>query len=503
MRFKTRKPWRNAERTLSAQPLRQYWPADLAELREIVGQAGRDGVPVRAVGSGHSWSDVAVTTGYLIRPEKLNRVLDLELDVLREGIDADRLFRVESGVRLRELNDILWGHGLGLANMGGFDGQTLVGATATSTHGSGLAFGPLSDFLVSIDLVAADATVYRVERRDGPTDRVRFQRKHPDCTLVQDDDWFNAVAVGLGSIGVIHSVIFRVVPRFFLKEVRTLSTWPEVKAQLRAGMVLRENEHYEVLINPYAVGGRHRCLITTRHRTGDIGGLPWSRLRRRLLTELLASLPHIDFVLGLIFDELPPLSPWLIDVAMAGLVEDGFSGRSYRVLNIGMANDIPAISAELAFPMEDGVYIEAVQRVLELAEHHARLGQIYHTAPVSLRFVKGTDLFLSPQQGADAAMLELIMVRGTHGALEMLYEYEMASYRYRGRPHWGQVNFLTGSHDRIRSLYPRYDDWLAVHGRLNEGGRFDSPFTTRVGFGRQPVPARNGRGAVPTAAPGA
>lgn len=79
--------------------------SDIAQATDVSRACVAAGVhpgPGRPWTSGHSWSDVDVTTGYLIRPEKLDRVLELELEVLREGIDAGGLFCVEAGVRLRE-----------------------------------------------------------------------------------------------------------------------------------------------------------------------------------------------------------------------------------------------------------------------------------------------------------------------------------------------------------------------------------------------------------------
>src|SRR5206468_9241699 len=63
------------------------------------------------------------------------RPLPLEVDVLRTDAAPDTLFETQSGIRIRELNEALWAAGLGLVNMGGYDGQTVAGVISTSTHG--------------------------------------------------------------------------------------------------------------------------------------------------------------------------------------------------------------------------------------------------------------------------------------------------------------------------------------------------------------------------------
>jgi hypothetical protein len=68
--------------------------------------------------------------------------------------------------------------------------------------------------------------------------------------------------------------------------------------------------------------------------------------------------------------------------------------------------------------------------------------------------------------------------------MELLDAHENALYELGGRPHWGQVNSLTGSHGLVESMYPRYADWQAVHAELNATGVFDSPFSKRVGISR-------------------
>ena len=150
-------------------------------------------------------------------------------------------------------------------------------------------------------------------------------------------------------------------------------------------------------------------------------------------------------------------------------------------IDIGNANLVPAYSSEIAIPM-DGRHIEAVERIFEVADQHRRLGDVYQSSPIALRFVRASPAYASMMHGADTMMIELIQLRGNEGGYEMLGAEEEALYEIGGRPHWGQVNTLTGSHGLVASMYPRYEDWQAVHRQMNASGVFDSPFSKRVGI---------------------
>jgi hypothetical protein len=92
-------------------------------------------------------------------------------------------------------------------------------------------------------------------------------------------------------------------------------------------------------------------------------------------------------------------------------------------------------------------------------------------------------------EARDTMMIELIQMTRTEGGFELLAAYEEALYDLGGRPHWGQVNTLTGSHELVRSLYPRYDDWQQIHRQLNASRVFDGPFSKRAGISAHPVGA--------------
>jgi FAD/FMN-containing dehydrogenase len=487
-----RKRWRNDTGNQGIYPLRQVAPAGLAELQQAVRDAERERCTVRAVGSGHSWSDVALTDGVLVRPDAMRSPLSLEEDLLRRGVLAElereglTLVRVQAGMRIAELNAHLEELGLALPNLGGFDGQTVAGVLSTSTHGSGIGFGPLSDLVRSLDLVAAGGVLHRIERAAGPTDAAAYRARHLDRRIEQDDDRYDAVVVGMGCMGVIYSVVLAVRRRFYLREKRCPSTWSTVREELAEGEVLQRNSHYEVYFNPYPrEDGEIECLVTTRNEVDPSEYRKDRRRSRSLLMELTARFPLTPLLIDLAVRLRPEVSPGLIRQALRAMVNDDYVNISYRVFNIGAANYLPAYSCEIGVPVDKReLHLAAVERIVEVAAQRRRLGGVYHSSPISLRFVKRTTAHLSMMEGRDTMMIELIMSAHTVGGMELLGAHEDALYQLGGRPHWGQVNSLTGSNGLVESMYPRYPDWQHVHEELNASGVFDSPFSKRVGISR-------------------
>lgn len=492
MPYRTRATWKNHSGNYSVEPLRVYRPAGLAEVVAIVREAHRLACTVRAVGSHHSWSDAALTHGFLVETWGLGRILDLEPELLTAGARQAMLVRTEAGIRLRELNAHLDSLDLALTNMGGYDEQTVAGVMSTSTHGSGITLGPLVSCVRSIDLVAGDGSVLRIEPAGGLTDRVRYSERYADRRLIQDDQWFDAVSVGVGCMGIIYSVMLEVEPKYWLRETRTLSTWRRVREDLERG-ILASHRHYEVYLNPHpGSAGEHRCLVTTRDRTDPPVGKSADRLRRNALVELGAKLLIVPKLLNLLFDLRPRIAPTLIDWGLKGLADVEYTNLSYKVLNIGAANVLPVYSSEIGIPVDERMlHLEAVERIFRIADRHARVGAVYHTSPISLRFVRRSPAFLSMMNGCDTMMIELILLKDTEGGFELLAAYEQELYQLAGRPHWGQFNVLTGSHGLIGSLYPEYARWQAIREQIDPRGVFDGPFARRVGITGHAVTGRD------------
>src|SRR3954465_8204496 len=176
--------WVNWSGSQRATPARLIAPRSRAELAQAI-LAGP--APVRVAGAGHSFSAGAVTGGTLISLDNLARVLDAD--------PGAGLGRVEPGIRLRALGSELHARGLAMPNLGDIDAQSLAGALATGTHGTGTRFPNLSGQVAAGELMLADGS----ERTIDTGDELRAAR------------------VSLGALGVIVAVTLRCVPAFKLR----------------------------------------------------------------------------------------------------------------------------------------------------------------------------------------------------------------------------------------------------------------------------------------------
>jgi hypothetical protein len=486
-----RKKWQNCIGNEIVEPLLYVKPQTLDELVESVVYAQTNNCKVKAVGSGHSFSDIVQTADVLVNCHGLKNPIPLDKDLLYdEDMLKDRdynlkhLVQVENGITIRDLNRHLDRNGLALENMGGYDAQTIAGVVSTSTHGTGITLGPIASSVVSIVLVGEWGKIYRIEPSAGITNPQKYKTRFPTNELIQDDDVFNAVLVSMGCMGIIYSFILKVRDAFLLCEERdkdTTSVWEELREGGKIKQLLEKNRHLEIWVNPYAIEGKHGCLITKRNvYTGNPNTLtPGQRMRRWLVEELLLTFKTLP---ALVFKLFYKKTPKLIAGSMKTVLDDdGYVGKSYKVMNLGNANQVKGYSAEYAVSLEDDQFIKAVDKILELAKRNQEVGDIYHTAPISLRFVKRCDAFLSMMNGEDKCLIEVPLLVGTKGRYQILDKIEHELLKLgQIRPHWGQYHNL--GKDTIAALYPDLGKWLKVYEQMNKSRIFSNTFTNRCGF---------------------
>jgi hypothetical protein len=353
---------------------------------------------------------------------------------------------------------------------------------STSTHGSGVTLGAFPSFAEALIVIDGSGRMQQIEKSDGITDPAKFAAQANGVQLIQDDKVFNACAVGMGCLGIIYAVILRVRPQYYLSETRTKHKWTDLREQLREGSILRQFRHVEVIVNPHRIDDANTCLLTLRKEIPKPDQPSAPKPFRDVFAEFLAGIPGAGDALAALFQTFPALSPQLVEDAINNLEDaDEFTALSYKMLNIGAANGFPAVCSEIGVDLDR--HVDAVDAVLAIAAQ-ARAEGAYHSGVLALRYVAPSPGFLT-MQPRETCMIELPMLRGVFGSdsLPWRYEKELVE-RFGGRPHWGQTNFLTGSHDMLETIYGKQNvaDWLDVFRMFNPGGQFCSRFTDRVGF---------------------
>jgi len=489
--YLTRKIWKNCIDNQFVYPLKYFRPQTLSELVEIVKIAEQENCTVRAVGSGHSFSEILQTTDFLINCHGLNKPIELNKNLLKSddilkqiNYDPDFLIHVENGITIKDLNKHLDKNNLALYNMGAYDAQTIVGVISTSTHGTGICLGPIASSVVSIVLVGEGGIIYRIEPTDGITDPIKYKIKFPENVLIQDDEWFNSILVSMGCMGIFYSVILKVTSSYYLKEERIAKInetyWEDVKRNLDIKQLLKDNRHFEIWINPYKIKGKHRCLMTKKNiYEGDYLKLPAGSRVRHWLIEFFAK--YGEFIIRALFKYFYRFSARFIDMSLKQVIDyDGYIDKSFNVLHLGNANYVKGYSGEYAISLEDNLYIKAADKILELAEINIKFG-MYHSAPISLRFVKQCDAYLSMMNGEDKCLIEVPILVGTHGGFQILQKIENEFLKLSDiRPHWGQYHQLNAA--TVDRLYPDLKKWKNVYNTLNQKGTFSNCFTERCGF---------------------
>ena len=425
--------WRNWTGDQRCVPARIERPRDRGDLIESVKRAADQGLTVRAVGSGHSFTDAACTGGVMFEMGALDRVLDVQRET--------GLVKVEAGIGLRALSELIWGHGMALENLGDIDKQSISGAVTTGTHGTGSRFRNLSSVIEAMELVLADGTLVEVSPSSEP-------------------ELLPAARIGLGALGVIATVTLRTVPAFSVR--RTDSPLPLSETLERLEDLVDGSDHFEFYVFPHT----DVALLRQSERTDEPPD------PRNAAVEFGQEIVLENWVMGGISRlgrRLPSRIPRLSRFVSSQLAKSVKLDRSYRVF--ASRRMVRFTEMEYAIPRRHAV--EAIPRVLEAAERaDPPVG-----FPIEVRFVAGDDSMLSPAHDRDSCYIAVHQYRGM--AWESYFRsVEAIMDSYGGRPHWGKRHFQNAA--TLAERYPRWEDFLAARTRLDPEGTFRNQYLDRV-----------------------
>ncbi len=423
------KSWANWSGWVKCSPKKVETPTSEEDLSGIVRRARGT---VRVAGSGHSFTPLVETDGTIIKMDGLTGVELFSFD--KRQVD------VAGGTTISALGLPLKDYDLALANQGDIDKQTITGAIATGTHGTGRALGSLSTQLAAFRLVTANGDVLR-------------------CTPDENTDVFEGGRVSLGALGVMSQVRLRCRPAYKLEE----HVYPmEVGHCLnRLDAFDDANRHFEFFWFPYA----DHVIVKTLNETQK--GAPDPRPPE------LRSMRSAENKVMQLACEAGRFIPFLRASLQRYLTTA--SGESTRVRWSCEAFPSPRTvlfnEMEYAIPAEHGA--DCVREIAAFIRGR-RINVMF---PIEFRRVAEDDIWLSPFYGRPSVTISVHQY-GKQRYKKLFDGCEAIFRAYGGRPHWGKLHSLTAAD--FAELYPRWDDFLALRQRLDPDGKFLNPHLKSV-----------------------
>ena len=432
MSQKERLHWKNWAGNQQCTPERIERPATEQGLVRIVKQAAAAGQRVKVVGSGHSFTGIALTDGRLVKLDDYRRVLSIDR--------GKQTATVQAGITIARLSEQLDKQGLALENLGDINYQSISGAISTATHGTGRALGGIATQVTGLRLIAGDGSIV-------------------ECSADKEPEIFSAARVGLGALGIISTVTLRCVKAFNLRAIEMPERVDQVLERLDEN--IETNDHFEFFWVPntgWALTKRNQrttAPLATR-------GL-WKEFRDDILVSNLA------------FEALcriGRLRPSLIPRVARALPQTGrteYVHKSYRVFSTPRMVRF--------YEMEYGIPAEAAIDAFNRVRAFLKQSGLVPIFPVEVRFTKGDDIPLSTASGRDSCYIAVHVFQGMQ--YQQYFEaVEDIMNDYGGRPHWGKLHFQTA--ETLASRYPHWDEFQMVRARLDPDGRFSNPYLDRV-----------------------
>jgi alditol oxidase len=398
-------------------------PRSVLELRRLVADSDR----VRALGTGHSFSRVADSSGTLVSVAGLSPAIEVGAD--RRSVTAG------AGVRYGELAGHLQREGLALANLGSLAHISVSGACATGTHGSGDANRSLSAAVSALELVGADGEI---------------------TVLRRGEEDFDGAVVALGCLGVVIRLTLDVVPSFTIRQY----VYEDLPRD-------RLHEHFDVVF-----AAAYSVSLFTDWTAPRIDQVWLKRLdeaaappEQRWLGARLADRPRHP-VRGMPTENCTP--------------QLGLPGPWHERLPHFRLGFTPSVGEEL----QSEFLLPRRQAVSALAALDRIAGLVAPVLQISeIRTVAADRLWLSPSYGRDTVALHFTWIKDARAVAPVISAVEDALAPFDPRPHWGKLSGI--GPNALTQSYERLPDFRELVRRHDPDGRFRNDFTDgRLGLER-------------------
>lgn len=346
-------PWRNWSGGQSSTPAGRFAPASEEALQSFL--ATTHGA-LRPVGAGHSFSGLVPTNGHLV---VLDRIAGLT------GHDAASA-TFGAGTRLSETGPVLEAIGQALNNLPDIDRQTLAGAIATGTHGTGYNLTSLAAQSTGIRLIAPDGTIHDLER-------------------AKDEALFRAAQVSLGALGLVTQVRMQTRAAYRLKERSWTQPTEEVLEDFETKA--RTHRHFEMFPLTHS---KYASVLAIDETDDPIDNPPVPEAEAAASDDLMRNLQNV-----------PPMArQTIIDAAVADTpASPSIVDASYKVL--ANVRNYRFNEMEYSVPIEAGA--ACLREILKTISDD----NIDVVFPLEYRYVAGDDAWLSMFHGGPRASISI------------------------------------------------------------------------------------------------
>ena len=387
---------------------------------------------MKAVGSGHSFTAIAVAEEVLVDLSKYDEILAID--------KINQTVTVQSGIQLSKLNQALYENSLAMQNLGDIAYQTIAGAISTSTHGTGAKFTGIANQVVALRVVLADSSIV-------------------ECSANVNAELFSCARVGLGAIGLISTVTLKVVPAFNLAVIEEPMRLDEVLQNL--DLHVDSNDHFEFFWVPHT-----GWALTKRNNRNNLPIEPMSKMSHWYSKTLMEN--YAFGAVCMLGRARPSLIPKLAK-ALPSSGRNEYSDASHKVF--ASKRIIKFYEMEYAIPRE--ACAEALNRVRRMVTDSG----FFLNFPVEVRFTAPDEIPLSTASNRESAYIAVHIYKGMN-YVPYFTEVESIMNSYQGRPHWGKLHFQNAS--TLASRYPQWDVFQSVRNQVDPKRMFSNQYLETV-----------------------
>ena len=424
--------WSNWAGNQRVEQASRYSPKTEDELQQIVRQASTNRLRVKAVGSGHSFTAIALAEEILVDLSHYDQVI--EIDKTKNTVT------VQSGIQLSKLNIELHRNNLAMQNLGDIAYQTIAGAISTSTHGTGLKFSGIANQVVAMRIVLADSSVV-------------------DCSPEINAELFHCARVGLGALGLISTVTLQLISAFNLSVIEEPMRVDDVLANLDHHVEC--NDHFEFFWVPHTGW----ALTKRNNRTSEVAK-PMSKFAHWYSKTLME-----NYAFGAVC-MLGRAKPSLIPKLAKALPSSGrneYCDASHKVFT--SKRIIKFYEMEYAIPRE--ACEEALNRVRRMVKDSG----FFLNFPVEVRFTAPDEIPLSTASNRESAYIAVHTYKGMD-FVPYFKAVESIMNSYQGRPHWGKLHFQNAQ--TLAPRYPKWDLFQSVRNQVDQKRLFTNVYLETV-----------------------